>query len=281
MTSARYALVILAVMSGAAGAGETIGIGAEFAYTNDSNVTRGISDDEFSDNILAANINYTWRLPVTQTSRFVAQPFVGVQYYFDFDDLSNGSVGINLQYQWRPGGGFFAPTVALFASAAADEYRSDLRDGATYRYGLSARVPVTDRIGAYGAFARHARSADHTVFETENNVFTVQFDYAALRRGTVYFGFEYRTGDVVASTRLGPPYYTLDGAPYVWDDAFSGTGLYAYRADGDTQLYNLGFNYALHEQHALDLSARLIRSSVDLGYEYDVTQFTLAWLGRF
>lgn len=281
MTSARYVLIILAAMSGAAGAGDTIGIGAELAYTNDSNVTRGTGDDELSDNILSANVNYTWRLPATRTTRLVAQPFVSAQYYFEYDDLSNGSAGINLQYQWRPALGFYSPTIALFASAAADEYSSDLRDGATYRYGLSARSPVTDRIGAYAALARHARSADHTVFETENNVFTLLFDYAAVRRGTVYFGFEYRTGDVVASTRLGPPYYTLYGAPYVWDDAFPGTGLYAYRADGDTQLYNLGFNYALHEQHALDFSARMIRSSVDLGYEYDTTQFTLAWLGRF
>lgn len=280
MTSTRYALGMLAVVSGVAWAGDTIGIGTELAYTSDNNVAR-TGMYELSDNILSANVNYTWRLPVTSTTRLVVQPFVSAQYYFDYDDLSNGSAGVNLQYQWRPAVGFYSPTIALFASASADQYGSDQRDGATFRYGLSARSPVTDRIGAYAALARHTRNADHTVFETENNVFTLLFDYAAVRRGTVYLGFEYRNGDVVAGTWLGPLYFNFYGTPWVVDDAFPGTSVWTYRADGDTQLYNLGFNYALHAQHALDFSARMIRSSVDLGYEYDTTQFTLAWLGRF
>lgn len=279
MTSARYALGILAAMSGMAWAGDTIGIGAELAYTSDNNVAR-VGMYEVSDNILSANVNYTWRLPVTHTTRLVVQPFVGAQYYFEYDDLSSGAAGVNLQYQWRPAVGFYSPTIALFAGASADQYSSDQRDGASFRYGLSARSPVTDRIGVYGALARHTRSADHTVFETENNVFTLLFDYAAVRRGTVYLGLEYRNGDVVAGTWQGPTYFNFYGTPWVLDDAFPGT-VWTYRADGDTQLYNLGFNYGFNERHALDLSARLIRSSVDLGYEYDTTQFTLAWLGRF
>lgn len=273
------ALVLATTLSWAA---DGIGVGVELTYISDNNVSRGIDAEALSDNILAVSSNYTWRLPLSEHTRLVVQPSVGGESYLDYDGLSNVNAGMSFQYQWRPGSGFQTPTLAMFAKAGAEEFSSDMRDGVRYSYGVSARTLLTDRVGLYGALTREARDADNSVFDTETTGIAVNFDYTAMRGGTVYLGLDYRQGDVVASVRPTaiptPPYYTNVG---VVDDAFPGTGLRANRTDGDTQLYTLGFNYSISERHALDASVRLIRASTDYGVDYDSRQFSVAYLGRF
>jgi hypothetical protein len=274
---ARYALgVALALAASLSFAADGLGVGVELAYISDNNVTRGIGADALSDNILAVSANYTWRLPLSERTRLVVQPSVGGESYFDHDGLSNVNAGLSLQFQWRPGSGFQTPTLALFTKVVAEEYNSDLRDSVRYSYGVSARTLLTDRISLHGAFTRETRAADNPVFDTETTGIAVNLDYKVVRAGTVYLGLDYRQGDVVASTSTPPlpPYYIG-----VADDAFP--GYWVNSADGNTQLYTLGFNYSISERHALDVSARFIRASADSGFDYDSRQFTLAYLGRF
>lgn len=269
--------VMLVFAANLSWAADAIGVGVEFSYISDNNVSRGIDADALSDNILAVSANYSWRLPVSERTRLVVQPSLGVESYLDYDGLSNVFAGLSLQYQWRPGSGFRSPTLAALAKVVADEYDSDLRDGVRYSFGVSARALLTDRIGMYGELTRDAREADHPAFDTETTGIALNLDYSAMPNSTVYLGLGYRKGDVVSSIRRVPPYY----GGIVADDAFPGTGLWVNRADGDTQLYTLGFNYMINERHALDISGRFISASIDYGVDYDSRQFTLSYLGRF
>lgn len=258
-------------------AADAIGVAVELTYISDNNVSRGTGADALSDNILGLSANYSWRLPVTERTRLVVQPSLGAESYFKYDGLSNVFAGLSFQYQWRPGSGFQTPTLAAIAKVVVEEYNSDLRDGVRYSYGVSTRSLLTDRIGLHAALTRDAREADHSAFDTETTGIAVNLDYAATRGSTVYLGLGYRKGDVVSSILPVPPYY----GGVVADDAFPGTGLWANRADGTTQLYTLGFNYSVSERHALDVSVRFIRASTDSGVDYDSRQFALTYLGRF
>ena len=276
---ARYALgavLAFATCLPAAAAGFDV----ELAYISDNNVTRGTGAYELSDNILAVSAHYSWRLPLSERTRLVVRPAVGGESYFEHDGLSNVFAGLNLQAQWRPGSGFQAPTLALYTKVVATEYDSDKRDGVRYSAGVSARTRLTDRIGLYAELGYEARTADDPVFETGTTGVVVNLDYTVTRGSTVYLGLGYRQGDLVAS--VSPAVYCgFGGEPTVADDAFLQAGLCAFRTDGSTQLYTLGFNYSISERHALDVSARFIRASADSGVDYDSRQFSLAYLGQF
>jgi hypothetical protein len=269
------ALTLAANLSWAA---DGIGIGVELTYISDNNVSRGTGADALSDNILAVSANYTWRLPVAERTRLVVQPSLGAESYLDYEGLSNIFAGLSFQYQWRPGSGFQTPTLTALAKVVVEEYKSGLRDGVRYSYGVSTRSLLTDRIGLYGALTRDTRTANHSVFDTATTGVAVNLDYTVMRGSTVYLGLGYRQGDVVSSVRPVPPYY---GGGVVVDDGFPGTGLEVIRVDGSAQLYTLGFNYMLSERHALDVSGRLIRASTDSGVDYDSRQLALSYLGRF
>ena len=89
MQSARYVLGILAVLSGTAWAGESIGIGAELAWTHDSNVTRGSGYNELSDNILSANVNYTWDFDAGSLTPSASMVYKSETYYSVFNRFYN------------------------------------------------------------------------------------------------------------------------------------------------------------------------------------------------
>ncbi len=277
MAIRRYALGVLALTSGAVWAAETRNLGAELAYTRDDNVPRGGGVYKYSDTILSAAVSYTWRLPVSERTRLEIQPVAATLRHQDYDGLTNNSAGVNIQYQWRPSGGFHTPTVSFIARWANEDFNTDQRDGTSRSFGLSARTLLTDRIGLYGALLRNHRDTVSITFDTETNVIKLNIDYEITRRVTAYLGWEQHQGDTILST----PYAGGIGISNELDNAFPGSGLYAYRFDGKTQLVTLGLNYTLNERHALDFSVRLIDTSAYPGYDYKSKQIALAYLGKF
>ena len=276
--------------SNSANADKMLGLGVEVSTTVDDNVTRGYGDGNvLSDKFLGVNISKGLHYPFSPRTRVAVLGFVGLNGYFEYTDLSHYYAGAQGEFQYRPSGSFYAPTFALLARTAIEEYQSEVRDSYRSSAALSVRKPITDKLQLFGALTYNRRDGKSAVFDTSDIAIRVSSDFAVTRRNTVYLGLEYRDGDIVSTGRPSTAYTDIAEA-IVLDDAFNDTTRYAYKIDGSTWLLNLGYNFAINERHALDVSWRMANAtpsavagaSAAAGrIHYTVNQFSLAYLVRF
>jgi hypothetical protein len=136
--------------------------------------------------------------------------------------------------------------------------------------------------------SRNRRYADSAVFDGSEYSARFNLDYAVTPFGTLYFGGEYRDGDITSSGT-----HTLANVNiakmFTPDSAFLRDAFYAYRFEGKTVIFTLGYNYALGTKDSFDLSWRRARSTPDASPglpgvatpRYIVNQFSLMYLTSF
>jgi len=277
-----YAALLLA--TGPIAQADAFTADAEATYTSDSNVTRAqyvgdIQRDQFLS--VTAALNYLqWLNP---NHRLVYRGFVRAENYRKYDKLSNTTAGLDLAWQYRESGAFTAPLYGVFAKAAIDEYKSTLRDSNLYSAGVSWRKPATDRIQFTAIAAHNWRDSDSTVFDTQDNSFLLNTDYAIGPHSTLYLTYNYLYGDIVSTTTSSttPRLAFIDNADAInADDAF-GSNAIAYRLKAHTNVVTLGTNFKLAETQSLDFSGRWIESNATVGISYTRWQLSLAYLVRF
>ena len=263
-------------------AADSYGIKVEAGFRNDDNVTRARGDDRLSDRSVSIDLSKSFLIPVSEHTRLALTGFVGGEKFVSYTGLSRFYYGILGEFQYRTSGEFGAPTFAIFARAAGDQYESSLRDGNRYSFGASVKTPVTDRIEIFSALARNVRTAKNPVFDNNDHAVRVNVDYALYRDSTLYFGGEYRRGDVVSTAR--PAFNKLDeiATAVVVDDVFTDTVRESYRVRATSVLGTVGFNLPFGERHSLDISWRWVQSTTSLNAtRYFDNQIGVSYLGRF
>jgi hypothetical protein len=287
----RSALALAVVLTApAVVADESLGLNIEVSVTHDDNVSRGYGEGNvLRDELFSLHLNKGWRFPLTSNTRLLVQAFGGYNAYFEYSGLSHGYAGLQGDFQFRPSGRFGAPTFALTARSAIEEFESEARDSYRYMLGLSVRQPLTDRMQVAGALQYLVRDGESEVFDTQEGAVRFSMDYALFRRGALYLSLEYRMGDIVATGQPSLAFVELATA-ITPDDAFDDTTRFAYRMDGRVGLIQLGYNQSFGERHALDLSWRMANATPDSvagasaaaqRIHYTVNQYTLAYLVRF
>ena len=295
-SSVAVALTVLALASGHARAagGDSPGVRVEASLTSDDNVTRASGSDALSDGILGVRVNASATIPMSTHTRVVIQGFAGTERFNTYSGLSRNFIGAQGDFKYRASGEFGAATYGAFVRTAAEFYESDLRDGYRHAFGVSVLKPWTDRIQLAGVLAWNITDGNSTVFDTKNVSVRGNADWSLTRSAVVYFGVEYRSGDVVSTVSRADPLRTLGfvntAAPnIVQDDAFTDTPRDAYRFKASTWLTSLGYNHAFGGGHSLDISWRWVQSSAQdpvapataSDLRYAVNQYSLAYLARF
>lgn len=204
------------------------------------------------------------------------------QQYFNYAGLSNGKATLLARGLYRPGGGFFSPTLALWGSAAAWQFGSAMRNSADYRGGAYVSEQLSTAINLrLGGYAGERRSASR-VFDLDAQAATLDADWLLGEHLTAYLGYEYRYGRFAISS---PP---DDGAEanaqaQEPDDAIHRQGQTntAYRLSGHAHIGTLGLNYALSPTLALDAQGQEIHTRADFGAHYNRWLGTLSLLARF
>jgi len=269
------------------------GFRAEASYTTDSNVTRAPAGDALSDRILGVRVSAGGVIPLSTRTRVAVQGFAGIQKFGTYTGLSNNFIGTQGDFFFRSSGEFTAATYGAFVRTAKEEYESTLRDGYRHAFGVTVQKPLTDRVQLFGGLTRNISDGKSTVFDARNTALRGNADWTLGRWNTVYLGAEYRTGDSVSTVSRNDPIRTLGfvntASAIIQDDAFNDTPRDAYRLKAHTVIATLGYNRAIGEGHAVDISLRRVQSSVQNAVapasgsdlRYTANQISAAYLGRF
>jgi hypothetical protein len=255
----------------------------------DDNVSRAWrGPDVLSDTSISLGAQMARFFPVDKHTRVMLAGSVGGEKFDRYGGLDRVFGALRGELQHRPSAEFFAPTWTLFGRVVGEYYDSSLRRGWRYSLGASVVQPLTDRIQLLATLAHNERNAKSSVFDGRDNSAQIGLDYALAEKHTLYASGEYRRGDIVSDGR--PSLAAIDLAKwFAADNAFPGKNLFAYRLEAKTTIATVGYNYALSEAHALDVSwRRSVAKSVDTpsysgasSARYEVNQYSLSYLLRF
>jgi outer membrane autotransporter protein len=178
--------------------------------------------------------------------------------FVTYDGLDSATLTGRAELAYQAGGSFAAPRFGLFASAAYDDSRSELRTGSRFEAGLNARLQIAEQSGLSGVLAHNRRRAKGEVFDTDFNSAQIGLDHQAGDRGNLRFTVEARRGDFVSS---GTP--MADSAAIsevlVADDAYPTQRFVAYRFPAKSLIATLGYTLAVGSRDSIDLSWTSLR----------------------
>ncbi len=206
--------------------------------------------------------------------RFTALQLQGAlsgEYVLDLDRLSNAGLSARVRLLHKPGKGFYTPVLAAWIGAGAREYGSRIRDGAEYRAGAWAAVPLTTAVQLRAEAQWSQAEANDRVFDLGYASYALNADWLATQALTVYANVRFNEGEYAISADEGRQYVEDIATAEVADPAF-GDGWWAYRVDGHMWIATLGFNVPLSSDIALDVQARHSDAQAS-GFSYD------RWLG--
>jgi len=250
----------------------------------DDNLTRsGEAPSRLGDRLQAISVSRRATIPLAEHMQGVVDGFLSAEALARYEGLDRLSGGVTGQLQYRPSAAFGAPTFALVAGLQRDAYRSQQRSGTRFAVDATARQSWTDRIDASAAFGWSRRDATDGVFDQRERSLRAHIDYSLGRSGTIYAGAEQRRGDVVTTSFGYDPAYA-GAARAVAPDAAFGPGYLAYRLEGRTMTWTLGWSLPLGNKRALDLAWRQARTSASIPTEamhYRSTLFSLSYLMQF
>ncbi|MBF0254935.1 MAG: hypothetical protein HQL47_00420 [Gammaproteobacteria bacterium] len=212
------------------------------------------------------------------------------------DGLDRLNLGLGANLRYKPDLAYGAPWYGLNLNLTQSNFDSSLRDGVTLDLEAMAGKRFTDRIlGKLGlGYNEHFVSndlgpkvgkSDPEVFATQNTRLFAGLDYN-LSNWVVYANYTYQVGDVVSTST--PTAKAIAAADAIWKDDAIGPSYtttapaypggmvgsmqqarYAYRIDADTQIADVGFNYAITRSTALDFMLRYVDVQGEGGNDYD------------
>ena len=282
------ALMAQTTATGAGKQPEPVNVQFELGVMRDNNATRaGFGPARIGDTASFFSVNTSLAHPLTAHTRLWATATAGAEKYRRFDGLSRVHGSGELEYQYRASSDFDAPTFGAFVKFTGEEFDSDMRDGYRVSAGLSVRQSLNDRLSYSASVSHNARRATDKVFSGSENMVRGNVDLQLSDQALVYFGADYRRGDIVATG------WPDGGTPNVssvfwWDDAFAAEGMVSYRLRGSSVQLTLGLNYAIAPRHSIDFSLRHIRTGaasspryVASDLSYKSSQLSVAYLFRF
>jgi len=259
------------------------GLDAEYLY--DDNASRGLYDpDRKADNILSVEGSATRSMQLGPRSGAVFRAAARYSHFNTFKDLSNLALTGRAAWRIQPGLEFSSPFFEIAGNLVWLQHAdSELRDGTILTLEASTGSHITDRIRLGAGFGLDQREGGGTagLYDLSTSRFWGTLDYRFGARNTAYARLMHVGGDHVFCS------ITVSGLSPVWESdtaLASGLGRAAdcYRLDAKTLLWNIGINYPLSGNRALDFALTSYSSkSEDGGLKYDGMLVRASYLYRF
>lgn len=283
------AATVAAFASAALADSTRYGIDGEFVH--DNNVSRGpTSTDQKADSIVAAEAYLARSLLLGERSGLVLRGGMKLSQFLAFRDLSNVALSGRAAYRYQPSLSYSAPWLEVAGSATWLKHSdNELRDGFVVAASVGGGSYVTDRIRIGVGAGIEERTADNgALYELSTNRIWATLDYRLGISSTVYGSLTRIAGDHVFNAIYGPAqtllstYASAIAADPALADEFGGVAPLGYRLDATTFVYELGFNYPLKGNQAIDLSVSIFDSESDQGGQsYDGMALRAMYMYRF
>ena len=257
-------------------------IQVEAGYRHDDNINRSAEDhDVQSEQVFNTVVSTTRAYQLSDNSRFRVRSSLGLEDAQEHQGLDNISVAVRGEWQYRGSGQFSAPTYGLFGRVGYDEFDSDLRTGARYAAGVNFSKPFNDRLALFTALEHQVREGDDEVFENDHSSFRALFNISTGGSGKIRFGGEFREGDIVSSA-AGSGNLSQISTAQIEDDAYFNEDFIAYRFDGKSTIWTLGYNHSLGPYDSLDFLIQSVDSeATDTDAESSETDYKSQRISMF
>lgn len=252
----------------------------ELTLGHDSNVANareGGNEREALFALVAGGGESVW--PITPGSALATHWRIEGQAFEQYAGLASLKARLGGRLLGRPGQGFWAPTLALGAAGAWQEFDSRARDAAEGLVTGSLQQPLTTRLHARLALQSTWRSADESAFDARQRSVALDLDWMPARDLAIYAGGQWREGDFTVNAPAVGPALAGVARAVAADDVFAGE--FAVRQPGEARIATLGVNLALGPSLGVDLMARHVEAESALGVRYRRTQAFLSLLARF
>ncbi len=274
-------LAALALTAPLSAAAATWTHGAEAFAGYDSNVgNSGTSHDRQEAGFLYGATSATREQRFGSRTALQLSQSIALEQWQRLEQLTNARFAVRARLLHRAGRQFHAPLLAAAVSAGARHSASDIRSGFDYRAGVSAAVPLTNRVVARAGTSRFLREAPQgRSFDLDGASYTLDLDWRLPGGRTVYAGVRVDDGDFTVSARgfgiVGPKdqhLYLEPRASAIDADPAFGEDWWAFRVNGTTTIATLGVNVPLSSSMGLD--AQVLRG------EAQMSRFTYErWIG--
>lgn len=269
--------------------GSGFGFAGELGVGYDDNVSNWLANRAKRESgLVNAAVQVGNALALSRNTILQLRGSLRVEAVTDYEALNYAKLIGSVRLVHRPEGGFYAPTMALTASAAQWEFNSSIRDSSEYQVGLLLMQPISTLISGRLSIAGTQRESASRVFDLANRAVSLDLDWRATARLAVYCGYQYRRGDIVSTAAMvgnsGPNYSVADVAEVIeLDDAYGGfaAGVLAYRLEADTQIATLGVNRSFSPSLSVDLQLQSARSNAGADIQYDRLVGFASLLKRF
>jgi hypothetical protein len=265
--------------------------GADAEFFHDSNATRGpTEEDERSDDAVSIEGYAARSFLLGQKSGVVLRGGLRLSEHLTFGDLSNLAASVRAAYRVQPLVGYSKPWIEVAGSAQWLKHSdSELRDGYIASASVGVGSYLTDRVRASLNVGLEERAgSEGALYDLSQNRIWATLDYRVGVAATLYGSLTWLAGDQVfnAASASGQnwlaPYADVIVADPALADEFGGVAPLGYRIEATTFLYELGLNFPLRDNQAIDLSGSYFDSEADQGRgSYDGAALRIIYMYRF
>ncbi len=214
------------------------------------------------------------------TGTLTAKTMFDVNTFNRFSDLSHVSAFGKLNYTFGFSSRFGAPWFSLDASYGVIEFVSTQRDSNILSVVTTMGMQIDDATSIRLGLSYKDRDAESSVFDTQNESFFINLDWAITSKNIVYITYKIQTGDAFSSAETVNLTVIDASKAIVDDDVF--VGKRTYRLDATTQFVTLGYNLIRDLHSSFDFSGRYLESDVeDADLVYEGLTLRLSYFHRF
>ncbi len=263
------------------------------SIAHEDNIARTYLNDEETDVISTLSLGGGYALSAGSTGQVVVSGYFFSNRYRDTDDLNNLGISLGIDYTFQPKVSYSAPWYNLSLQVIDRNFKdSGSREGLLILSEAAAHKRLSTSLTGHVGLRHHeivfngkssAEKANDAAFDVTAYEVFVGLDYV-FQNGLAMFGeYGYRNGDIVSTVSGGlrnDREYDAETIDPVFSPNCSTTCSYAYRQEGDTNLFKVGIAYPFRSFN-LDLSASYFDAEGDNGRSYEDWLFRLGLVWVF
>jgi|TARA_B110000902_G_C14271331_1_gene573259 hypothetical protein len=267
----------------------------DISLGHNDNISQALFDrDKIADNFIEVNFSLVANMDLTDFDAIALKGFIEHRQHEVIEDLSRSTYGLQFIYRWQYTLGYFQPFFQFNTSIQQDKYGTEQRDSTGVKSQFFMTNRLTDAIILVSGLEYWQQDAEDNVFDLYHQRIFVSLDYNTKSDATYYGAYSFSKGEIWSSGQAvfcnGAD--TNDIFPIiaasiemspdnVFSNALCSDDWLAYKVKADTHTLKLGYNTALWDSSALDISVSKILSKAVWNLDYESLLYNISYLVRF